>query len=395
MSARRGRGEGSLHYDADRGRWVAVIDLGTDPDTGKRRRRKAVANSKTEARARLDEMRAELRRTGTLGRGDYTVAHCVADLLAVPPASWRSPITLRLGQQHASRIIRAIGTVPLVKLTPRQVRAMLGTMADAGMAGSTIGQVRSFLRLAIRRAERDGLVGRNVADLAELPAGTRRQSRSLTLDQIAALLAQPMTPWWSAYLLVGIGCGLRPGELQGLTWPDIDLEAGVLLVRRALHEETPAQPGPHRLVLAELKSPSSRRTLRMPEATVAALKTHKAAQAARRLKAGARWQDQQLVFAGPSGRPLWPAGLRASFRRLCKRAGLGSDWHLHEQRHTFVSVLSDAGESIESIAAAVGHKSPAITRSVYWHAISPCITSAAIAMDGILGTSGTPPEDRT
>jgi site-specific recombinase XerD len=102
----------------------------------------------------------------------------------------------------------------------------------------------------------------------------------------------------------------------------------------------------------------------VPAATVAALKTHKAAQAARRLKAGARWRDQQLVFAGPSGHPLWFVGARASFRRLCKRAGLGADWAPHEQRHTFVSVLSDAGESIEAIAAAADHKSPAITRAV-------------------------------
>ncbi len=83
---------------------------------------------------------------------------------------------------------------------------------------------------------------------------------------------------------------------------------------------------------------------------------------------------------------MWSGGVRAGFRRLCQQAGLGSDWHPHEQRHTFVSVLSDAGEAVEAIAAAAGHQNPGTTRSVYWHAISPEITSAATAMDGVLGT---------
>ena len=124
----------------------------------------------------------------------------------------------------------------------------------------------------------------------------------------------------------------------------------------------------------------------MPAVTADTLRTLRAAQAAAKLKAGSRWHDNGLVFCGPSGKPMWSGGVRAGFRRLCEQAGLGSDWHPHEQRHTFVSVLSDAGQSVEAIAAAAGHQNPGTTRSGYWHAISPEITSAATAMDGVLGT---------
>ena len=55
-----------------------------------------------------------------------------------------------------------------------------------------------------------------------------------------------------------------------------------------------------------------------------------------------------------------------------------------------LSTSSDAGETIERIAAAAGHKNSAITKKTYWHAISPEIMTAATAMDGILGT---PPEE--
>lgn len=316
-------------------------------------------------------------------------AKVVQALLDTPPSSWRSPNSHEVYRQHANRITAAIGTVPVVKLTPRQVEAMLGGMARNGLATSTIVAVKATLARALRRAQRDGLVVRNVAELADAPRGTVRKSRSMTLAEVGSLLGQKMTPWWRAYLTVAVGCGLRPGELLGLMWDDLDLDAGTISVRHALHNER-GLDGHTRLFVADLKTTSSRRVLRMPVATTAALKVHRAHQAAARLKAGTRWQDHGLVFGGPSGKPMWPEGVRAGFRRLCERAGLGSDWHPHVQRHTFVSVLSDAGESIESIAAAAGHQSSGTTKRVYWHSINPEITAAAKAMDGVLST---PPEE--
>ena len=62
--------------------------------------------------------------------------------------------------------------------------------------------------------------------------------------------------------------------------------------------------------------------------------------------------------------------MNLGFKRVCARAGLGSDWHPHEQRHTFVSVLSDAGVDIELIADATGHINSTVTREVYRHQIT-------------------------
>jgi integrase len=384
--ARRAHGDGSVYYDRAAGKWVGSVSAGRDPDTGKRIRRKVSGSTKTEAKDRLAELRDEMRKTGAVARRDVTTGQVVQALVDTPPSSWRSPNSLAVYQQHATRIIAALGTVPVVKLTPRQVEGMLGGMARDGMATSTIVRVKATLARALRRAQRDGLVVRNVAELADAPRGKVRKSRSMTITEIGQLLGQKMTPWWRAYLTVAIGCGLRPGELLGLKWEDLDLDKGTISVRHTLHAE-PGPDGHIRLLVADLKTASSRRVLRMPAATVEALKALRAHQAAARLKSGARWQDHGLVFCGSSGKPMWPEGIRAGFRRLCERAGLGSDWHPHEQRHTFVSVLSDAGESIESIAAAAGHQSSGTTKRVYWHAISPEITSAATAMDGVLGTS--------
>lgn len=212
----------------------------------------------------VEELRDEQRKTGSVARRDETVATIMQAFLDTPPASWRSPTTMRVGRQHIERIIAAVGTVPYVKFTPRIVETrLLAPMAKAGLSTSTIVQCKSIGARALCGAMRDGLVMRNAFELAETPRGTVRRSRSITRAQIASLLLLEMTPWWRAYLTVAIGCGLRLGELLRLRWADHDFEAGTLAVRRALHEEA-GPDGSISLTLADLKTPSSRRTLRMP-----------------------------------------------------------------------------------------------------------------------------------
>jgi hypothetical protein len=86
VSARRGRSEGSVFYDAARGCWVGVLDIGRDPETG-RRRRKVSAPTKTECKEKLDELREEYRQTGTVAPRNITVERVVRDLLDSPPGT--------------------------------------------------------------------------------------------------------------------------------------------------------------------------------------------------------------------------------------------------------------------------------------------------------------------
>ena len=67
------RGGGSVYYDKDRARWIGVLDLGADPETRQRVRRKVAAGTEAQAWDKLDELRAELKKAGTVGRQDITV----------------------------------------------------------------------------------------------------------------------------------------------------------------------------------------------------------------------------------------------------------------------------------------------------------------------------------
>ena len=295
--ARRARGDGSVFHDAARGCWVGSVDIGRDPQTGRRRRRKVSAATKTECRAKLDELREEKRKTGTVARRDAIVRQAVDGWLASPPPEVRSQITRDCHRHAALRLPDSLMRTPLVRLTPGQVEAALADLVRQGYATQSIKMSRSVLVRAIRRAQRDGLVIRNVAELVPCPHGTVRKSRSMTVAQVEALLSASarISPWLRAYVYAGIMTGLRPGELLGLRWEDIDTAEGVIRVRMSVKLVT--RPGAtKRPSVEDLKTDRSKRTLVMPAPVAAMLSALRRDQAAIRLRSGGAYADQGLVF---------------------------------------------------------------------------------------------------
>jgi integrase len=386
MTARsRGRrGAGTIFYDKDRRCYVgqaSYID-----DAGRRHRPKVFGETAEQCQDKLDALRGELKTTGTVAPKDLTIRHIMEDLLAHPPSSWKSPLTIRGNRDRAAHIIAGLGKAKLARLTVAQVERFLDGLAAEGMSSDTIIRCRALLRLAIRRAERDGKIGRNVAALADPPSGTRRVSHAMNLTQINALLALKLNPFWRAYIVTGLTCGLRPGELLGLRWEDVDFDGGVIRVRKCLKALPDPVTGKRRLVVADLKTEQSRRTIQMPRLAAVALRELRTDQARWKLKLGAAYdlRGMGLVFTDRAGAPRWPQDVRRYFGVLCERAAIGQ-WTLRELRHTFVSVLSDSGVDIEKIADAVGHVNSMITKVVYRHQIADKVTVAATAMDAIFG----------
>lgn len=278
VSKRSRQGGGTVFWDEDRGCYTG--QLSHYDAAGNRKRPKVHAATKAECWEKLDELRAELKKTGSVAPRDLTVADLVNDLLAHPPAGWKSPITVINRRNYASRINAGLGKEKVARLTVAQVERFLAEAAAEGLSADMMRRLRSTLRLAIRRAERDGRATRNVAALADLPAAPRRQSRSMNLDQIKALLGLKLTAWWRAYFTCALMCGLRPGELLGLRWEDVNFKAGVIRVRKCLKALPDPVTGRRQLVLENLKTERSRRTIRMPRQVAATLLTLRKEQAA-------------------------------------------------------------------------------------------------------------------
>ncbi len=130
----------------------------------------------------------------------------------------------------------------------------------------------------------------------------------------------------------------------------------------------------------DTKTRKSRRTLELPRRCVETLGLHREHQ--ERKLAGAKWHDNDLVFASSVGTELNAANVRRSVRKVIAAAGLDpAEWTPRELRHSFVSLLSDAGVPVKKIAQLVGHSGTATTELVYRKQICPVVTGGAEVMD--------------
>ena len=170
-------------------------------------------------------------------------------------------------------------------------------------------------------------------------------------------------------MVLSVTTGLRTEQARALRWSEVDLDAGTVAVYRAARAS------------GDAKTPKSRQILRLPQLAVEAPRQHRKNQAAGRLGAGEPWQDNGLVFASAVGTQLDRCNVRRESRKITEAAGLESNRAPREMRHTFVSLLSSAGMTLEDIAVLAGHKGTATTETVYRKVIVPELRRGAEVTD--------------
>jgi integrase len=273
-------------------------------------------------------------------------------------------------------VIPLLGARKLRDLTTREVDAWLVELSKS-LSTATLQRVHGCLNRSVRRAMARDLVKRNVVELADVPAGRAgRKSKSLTPEQVDGVLMLTVTDRLHTYIVLSLLTGARTEELRALEWQHVHLEwvgdvPPHVEVWRSVREG------------GDTKTEKSRRTIALPERCIEALRKHRALQAAERLAAGERWQETGLVFTTAVGTKMDAANVRRDFRRALRLVpGLNpKEWTPRELRHSFVSVLSDAGVPVEDISQLVGHSGTTVTELVYRHQLRPVIQTGAKVMD--------------
>jgi integrase len=319
----------------------------------------------------------------------YTVADAVKDWLAkgLKGRDEHTVTTNRiLAEQH---VIPLIGTIKLRKLTADDVDEWLDGLTEK-LATRSLQGVHAVLKRAIRQAQARDKVLRNVAELVSTPKGKQgRPSRAMTLEQATAMLGQAKASRLHTYVVVSLLTGIRTEEARALRWSHVvawvdDDVAWVPVTEAGFdHERFAIYVWRSVRASGDTKTEKSRRTLELPAQAAEALREHRSGQAKERLAAGPLWQDHGLVFASQAGTPLDVSHVRRAFKAITKKAGLGEDWSPRELRHSFVSIMSDSGVPIETIADLCGHASTAVTEEVYRHQLKPVITKGAETMNTI------------
>ncbi|MGD9990118.1 site-specific integrase [Pseudonocardia sp.] len=371
MTTRRSRGEGGLHWDERRQRWIATASLGFDA-RGKRITKKASGATKTAAKKKLRDMLRDHEDGLTSLAPRYTVAEAVRYWLDYG-LSGRTPTTVsnyRVITEH--RIVPQLGRRRLADLSAEDVDRWLRAEASQ-VSTRTLRLMHSILNRSVTYAMARDKVRRNVVGLCEIPTGkTGRPSKSLTFEQAEKLLTAAEGSPLRAYIVLSLLVGARTEELRALRWADVDLDG--------LPDAEPPVP-PSISVLrsvrlgGDTKTRRSRRRIAMPLRCVDALRRH---------RIGRTTEPESLVFAAASGAGMDAHNVRRSFRRVVEAAGLDPmAWTPRELRHSFVSLLSESGVPLEQISRLVGHSGTAVTEAVYRKQLKPVLDEGAAAMNDL------------
>lgn len=285
-----------------------------------------------------------------------------------------APESARRYEGRIARLLPHIGKLRLAKLQPGDLRDAYAAVG-AEVSTTTVQLSHGVLHTALKDAEREGIVARNVASLVTPPRRDTREFRSLRPDDAKALLGaakgEPLEAFWT----LAVTTGLRLGELQALKWGDLNLGRRRLQVRRTLAVD--GKP----VFSATTSKKNHNRTVWLSDGAVTALEAHRERQESQRLGAADAWTEYELVFTTGTGNPLDGRNLRGrQFPRLLLKAEL-PEMRIHDLRHSAASMLLADGVPVKVVSEILGHADVSTTLRIYAHVLEGAQEQAANYMD--------------
>lgn len=369
--SKRANGEGSIWKRAD-GRWVSGLSLANG------KRKYYYGRTRAEVAGKLAAATKQRQDGQTIVGERQTVKEFLTSWLEGSKPSLRPrtyatyEIILRL---HA---IPFVGKHRLARLSPQHLQNLYSDRLDAGLSPASVRKLHAILHRSLEQARKWKLVVQNPADDVALPRFQRHAMKTLNPEQARLLLQAVSSDRLEALYVLALTTGMREGELLGLRWEDLDLEAGSLRVQGTLYR------GPEGFVIGEPKTKGSRRHIALGPLAIESLRHHRVNQTAERLLRGAAWQDSGLVFPNELGRPIEATNLRRrSFEPLLAKAGLPRI-RFHDLRHSAATLLLGQGIHPKIVSERLGHSQISITLDLYSHVTPTMQRQAADAMETLL-----------
>jgi integrase len=379
MAKRRGNGEGSITRHKKSGLYMARYTVETPAGP----KRKTIYGKKRENVAeKLADALSDRNKGIVFDDENMTVTEFFDRWLSdAVRGTVRESTYSRDKYLMVNHIKPALGRLKLKNLNALHLQGLYRERLDAGLSGSTVQKIHHVIHKALTQAVRWDLIPRNPADSVKAPTPAPKEMHPLSAGEARKLLDAARGDRLEALYVLAVHTGMRRGELLGLKWEDVDLDGQTVRVRRTL---TRIDNG-RRLALGEPKTRKSRRTVRLTQKAVEALRSHRKRQLEEKLRVGGLYQDQGLVFAGEAGGFINPSNLRQrSFAPLLKRAGL-PQITFHDLRHTCASLLFQKNVHPKFVQELLGHVSVAITLDTYSHMLPGMGGEAAAAMGEALG----------
>ncbi len=352
------------------------IDLEPDPATGKRRQSSRQGfRTKREAETALRTAMHDVAQGMGVNRSSLDLGTFVDDWLETQRQQLKET-TWASYRVAVERIKPALGRRKLKALAPLDIETFYSDLAETGsragkpLSAKSVRNTHVVLRKALADAERLGLAPRNAAAAAKPPVVDPVEHQTWDSDQVVQFFEHVNDDRFFAAYVLAATTGMRRGEVLGLRWPDVDLDAGQLAVRQTVTTVS-YQP-----VITTPKTERSRRVVYLDEHTVDVLRAHRRRQVEERKAAGPAWFDEHdLVFRDDLGDVVNPDWFSREFARQVKASGLPKI-RFHDLRHSYATLALKAGVHPKVVSERLGHATVGVTLDLYSH-VTPAIARDA------------------
>jgi integrase len=373
-----------------RARYRFVVDIGSDPVTGKRKQLTRTYDRKKDAERELARILSEVDRGAFAVPSRLTVGEYLSDWLR--SATREKEAATARNYADALRPVRdRLGTVPLQKLTTRQIEDLIDWMATEGrrrggkpgtpLGPRTIQLTLSRLRSALRDAVRHRLVDFNVAEPVRPPRQTGHRRTPWAAEEVRTFLRALDGKRLAAPLLLSL-LGLRPAEVCGMRWSDVDLVGETITVANT--RTLVATDAGMVVVEKGPKSAAGRRELPLPAQVTTALHRLYKVQAAERLAAGPAYTPTGYVLVDELGQPCRTDWLRRQAYGAMTAAGVRKV-RLYDARHAALTYLAVNGVPPVIVSAWAGHSDLSLAARVYVHPTAKDLEQGRDALSALLG----------
>jgi integrase len=369
-----------------KGSWSIVIDVGRDPQTGKRQQQwHTVRGTKKEAEAKLRVLLDSLEKGVYVKPNKMTVGEWLEEWLNNYATLNVSPRTLEgykfLVRRH---ITPALGALELTKLESRHLQSYyakslaIGRLnGNGGLGNRSVQYQHRIISNALKHAVKMGVLSRNVAQTVDPPRLIRKPLSVLAPEDLARFLEAAKNTIYYPLLFTALYTGMRRGELLALRWRDIALAMATLSVVNSMYRLN------RQTMIKEPKSPHSRRMIALPPTLTLMLSNYKIEQARQREIVGKPLSDSDFVFAHIDGEPIDPDTVTQAFGNILQKAGL-PHLRFHDLRHTHATLMLKAGVHPKIVSERLGHAKVSITLDIYSHILPGLQEAAAESFDKML-----------
>lgn len=369
-------------------RYQVTVDAGEDPVTGNRRQVRRRFTTEADARDHLSEVSGAAAAGTFVARKNITVREFCDDYL-----NGRHDLketALSKLRYDLTPFMQKCGSVGLQRVTKADVDALVRELVAGGSktpkgrvrrpwGAVAVNKVIQAVTAVLGAAQAEGLIGRNPAQTVKALRVPHQEVDTYGPDDVAALLRHVAEDRLHHFYELA-ALGLRRGELCGLRWSDVDVDAATIAI---CNTRTSAGG---KTVEGDTKTAAGRRTLPLPARVVTALRTARRRQTVERLALGlgAGPEHFRYVISNEFGQPYSPAVLSKMWRDAVKAAGLR---HIKLQgggRHTAVTKMLLDGVPVPVVAAWAGHADASVTLRVYAHAQPDALRAARDSFERVV-----------